>query len=146
MRYFPNRLSWMSCGSHAECCMLHQVEVNISLAQFQPYREIMPNMMENRPEYQAFRARLDAILREKAPARLRDFLVAEGQWPEDVATDVEAAQWMMIATSPALADQHEEAERWLLSHGHETEARAIFGERKSNKTSSHRQHGRQKRS
>ena len=84
-------------------------------------------MRENQPEYRAFRARLDAVLREKAPARLRDFLIAEGQWPEDVTTDVEAALWMMIATSPALADQHREAERCLLSHGHETEARAIFG-------------------
>ena len=91
-------------------------------------------MGEHPDDYQAFRARLDAVLREKSPERLRDFLVAEGQWPENPTTDVEAALWMMIATSPALAEQHPEAERWLLAHGHEAEVQAIFGERKAGKT------------
>jgi hypothetical protein len=88
------------------------------------------NVSEKHSDYSAFRTRLDSILREKNPTRLRDFLVAEGQWPEDATTNNEAALWMMIATSPALADQHDEARRWLLSHGHETEVKAIFGERK----------------
>ncbi|GEM_PF-616865 len=88
-------------------------------------------MDERRSDYKAFRTRLDAVLRERDPQRLRDFLVAEGQWPEDTQTDTEAALWMMIATSKALADQHEEAKQWLLTHGHEAEARAIFGERRN---------------
>jgi hypothetical protein len=86
---------------------------------------------EKSGDYSAFRTRLDAILREKNSGRLRDFLVAQGQWPENVTTNVEAALWMMIATSPALADLHDEAERWLRTHGHETEVKAIFGERKT---------------
>jgi hypothetical protein len=106
-------------------------------------------MRENPDDYQAFRARLDAVLREKSPARLRDFLVAEGQWPENPTTDVEAALWMMIATSPALAEQHKEAETWLLAHGHEAEVQAIFGERKAAKVTTRsrsRRQNRQKRS
>jgi hypothetical protein len=86
---------------------------------------------EKSGDYSAFRTRLDAILREKNPGRLRDFLVAQGQWPKNATTNVEAALWMMIATSPALADLHDEAERWLRTHGHETEVKAIFGERKT---------------
>ena len=102
-------------------------------------------MGESYEAYQAFRARLDAVLREKSPARLRDFLVAEGQWPEHTTTDIEAALWMMIATSPALSDQHAEAKRWLLSHGHETEAGAIFGQGKSKVTRSNQHPSRKKR-
>jgi hypothetical protein len=86
---------------------------------------------EKSGNYSAFRTQLDAILREKNPDHLRDFLVAQGQWPENATTNVEAALWMMIATSPALADLHGEAERWLRSHGHETEVKAIFGEHKT---------------
>jgi hypothetical protein len=88
---------------------------------------------ERSGDYSAFRTQLDAILREKSPDRLREFLVAQGQWPENAKTNVEAALWMMIATSPALADLHGEAERWLRTHGHETEVKAIFGERKTTK-------------
>ena len=110
-------------------------------------------MGEHNDEYRMFRERLDAVLRERVPARLREFLIAEGQWPENTTTDTEAALWMMIATSPALADQHEEARAWLTSHGHEAEARAIFGEKSSvvgepnsHHRSSHRRSSRQKRS
>ena len=110
-------------------------------------------MGEHNNEYRIFRERLDAVLRERAPARLREFLIAEGQWPENTTTDTEAALWMMIATSPALADQHQEAQAWLISHGHEAEARAIFGEKSSvvgdpnsHHRSSHRRSSRQKRS
>lgn len=80
--------------------------------------------------YKAFRSRLDDVLRHKDPAALREFLVAEGQWERDATTDTEAAMWMMIATSPALRSMHDEAERWLLAHGHEAEVSAIFGGRR----------------
>lgn len=74
-----------------------------------------------------FRGRLDAVLRQRDPAALRAFLVAEGQWQPDATTDAEAAMWMMIAASRALVGMHGEAERWLMSHGHEMEAQAILG-------------------
>jgi hypothetical protein len=77
--------------------------------------------------YQAFRRRLDAVLRQKDPRALTAFLVAEGQWPDPPTTDPEAAMWMMIASSPALRDLHTEARAWLVSHQHEAEAAAIFG-------------------
>ncbi|MGH2514110.1 MAG: hypothetical protein ACRDHP_00490 [Ktedonobacterales bacterium] len=80
--------------------------------------------------YKAFRARLDDVLRRGDPDALRAFLVAEGQWQPGDTTNIEAAMWMMIATSPALRPLHDEAERWLLTHGHETEASAIFGGRR----------------
>lgn len=74
-----------------------------------------------------FRQRLDAVLRRRNPADLRAFLVAEGQWEPEARTGEEAAMWMMIAASPVLIDLHAEAERWLMAHGHEHEARAILG-------------------
>lgn len=86
-------------------------------------------MSTGQTDYKAFRQRLDALLRQKNPAALRDFLVAEGQWQPDATNDAEAAMWMMIAASPALADLHDEAQRWLMSNGHEAEANAIFGRR-----------------
>jgi hypothetical protein len=81
--------------------------------------------------YPEFRRRLDDVLHQRNPAALRTFLIAEGQWTPDTATDPESAMWMMIATSPALAAQHEEARHWLLTHGHEAEAQAIFGARRT---------------
>jgi hypothetical protein len=86
-------------------------------------------MAEDRASYQSFRRRLDDVLRKKDSAALRAFLVAEGQCQADAATDVDAAMWMMIATSPALPALHGEAEQWLLNHGHQAEANAIFGGR-----------------
>lgn len=80
-------------------------------------------------DYQKFRSQLDAVLRQRDPALLRQFLIEQGQWTEEQQTDTEAALWMMIATSPALTDLHAEAETWLLSHGHEAEAQAIFARR-----------------
>lgn len=74
-----------------------------------------------------FRGRLDAVLRQRDSEALRVFLVAEGQWQPDTTTDAEAAMWMMIAASRALVGMHGEAERWLMSHGHEMEAQAILG-------------------
>ncbi len=98
-----------------------------------------------------FRQRLDAILRQRNPSALRAFLVREGQWEPEARTDEEAAMWMMIAASPVLADLHAEAERWLMAHGHEHEARAILGGRRqapraaSPAAGSHKQTGRGKR-
>ena len=93
-------------------------------------------MPADQGDYKAFRARLDDVLRRKDPTALRAFLVAEGQWQADAATDTEAAMWMMIATSPALRSLHDEAERWLLTHGHEAEAAAIFPARRKPKPTS----------
>lgn len=81
-------------------------------------------------DYKAFRRRLDAELRRRDPEALRAFLIAEGQWQPEQQTDTEAAMWMMIAASPALKDIHGEAERWLVTHGHEAEAGAILGARR----------------
>lgn len=92
-------------------------------------------MSDSASSYPAFRHRLDDVLRQRNPAALRAFLIAEGQWTEETATDPEAAMWMMIATSPALASQRDEARQWLMTHGHEAEAQAIFGARRSPATS-----------
>ena len=81
--------------------------------------------------YPEFRRRLDNVLRQRDPTALRAFLITEGQWSAETTTDPEAAMWMMIATSPALASDHADARQWLMTHGHEVEARAIFGERRS---------------
>jgi len=88
-------------------------------------------MSDDRANYQAFRQRLDAVLRQKDPAALRAFLVAEGQWEQDVHTDAERAMWLMIATSPALAELRDEAREWLLAHGYAAEVSAIFGGKKA---------------
>jgi hypothetical protein len=77
--------------------------------------------------YQAFRQRLDAILRRKDPNALHAFLVTQGQWEQDANPDVERAMWLMIATSPGLADLREEARDWLIGHGYTAEVSAIFG-------------------
>jgi hypothetical protein len=92
-------------------------------------------MSDSPPDYPAFRRRLDDILRQRNPEALRAFLIAEGQWAEATATDPESAMWMMIATSPTLASQRDEARQWLLTHGHEAEAQAIFGAQRTRGTS-----------
>ena len=86
-----------------------------------------------RPDPKAFRQQLDAILRQRDPVALRAFLVAQGQWEPDTATDPERAMWMMIAASPALASMRGEAEQWLTSHGHTEEARTILGQGQGNR-------------
>jgi hypothetical protein len=75
--------------------------------------------------YPEFRKRLDAVLNQRDPAALRDFLVAEGQWDANTATDPERAMWMMIATSPSLASMHAEAIAWLNQRGYKEEAQAL---------------------
>ena len=84
-------------------------------------------MPTDQPSYQAFRQRLDTVLRRKDPAALAAFLIAEGQWQPGDTSRAEFAMWMMIAASPALGDLHEEARQWLMEHGHEAEAHAITG-------------------
>ena len=77
-------------------------------------------MSDTTSGYPEFRRRLDDVLRQRDPTTLRAFLIAEGQWTPETATNPEAAMWMMIATSPALANLRDEAHQWLMTHGHET--------------------------
>ncbi|HEV2238610.1 MAG TPA: hypothetical protein VGR57_18275 [Ktedonobacterales bacterium] len=77
--------------------------------------------------YGEFRAKLDDVLRQRDPAALRAFLVAEGQWDADATTDPERALWLMIATSPALRELHAAAFQWLTDHGYTTEVNALRG-------------------
>lgn len=77
--------------------------------------------------YNEFRVKLDAVLRQRDPAVLRAFLIAEGQWDADTATDAERALWLMIATSPALGDLHAAAFQWLTDHGYSAEVHALLG-------------------
>ncbi|HKW23091.1 MAG TPA: hypothetical protein VJO13_17030 [Ktedonobacterales bacterium] len=95
-------------------------------------------MSDSTSGYPEFRRRLDDVLRQRDPAALRAFLIAEGQWTPETATDPEAAMWMMIATSPALANLRDEARQWLMTHGHAAEAQAIFGAKRSPGKASHR--------
>ncbi|HEY7342156.1 MAG TPA: hypothetical protein VH591_14855 [Ktedonobacterales bacterium] len=88
-------------------------------------------MSDSTSAYPEFRRRLDNVLRQRDPAALRAFLIAEGQWTPETVTDPEAAMWMMIATSPALANLRDEARQWLMAHGHMAEAQAIFGAKRS---------------
>jgi hypothetical protein len=77
------------------------------------------------PAYPEFRRKLDEVLRRRDATALREFLIAQGQWTADTSTDPERAMWMMITTSPALRDLHEEAGRWLMDHGYAEEARTL---------------------
>jgi hypothetical protein len=88
-------------------------------------------MSDSTSGYPEFRRRLDDVLRQRDSEGLRAFLIAEGQWTPETATDPEAAMWMMIATSPALASLRDEARQWLMAHGHEAEVQAIFGAKRS---------------
>jgi hypothetical protein len=71
---------------------------------------------------QQFHLQLEQVLREKNPAALRQFLVAQGQWQEDATIDPERAMWTMILGKPALAPLHQEAHAWLVAHGHQADA------------------------
>jgi len=77
-------------------------------------------------DYASFRQRLDTVLRTLDAKQVQDFLVAEGQWSEDLSTDPEFAMWLMIAGSQTLQNLHEEARKWLVSHGHESDAEAVL--------------------
>ena len=78
-------------------------------------------------EYANFRQRLDAVLRTRDVKQVSNFLIAEGQWHAGQPVDAEYAMWMMIAGSKTLRDLHEQARKWLVSHGHEADAEAVLG-------------------
>jgi hypothetical protein len=75
----------------------------------------------------SFREQLDAVLRTRDVQQVRNFLIAEEQWSEELPADPEFAMWMMIAGSQTLRVLHEQARRWLVSHGHEADAEAVLG-------------------
>ncbi|MEO8971418.1 MAG: hypothetical protein ABI406_07460 [Ktedonobacteraceae bacterium] len=77
-------------------------------------------------DYTNFRQRLDAVLRTIDVKQVSEFLIAEKQWSPGQPADPNFAMWMMIAGTPTLQDLHERAREWLLSHGHEDEARALL--------------------
>lgn len=77
-------------------------------------------------EYTNFRQRLDAVLRTLDVKRVSEFLIAEKQWSPGQPADANFAMWMMIAGTPTLQDLHGRAREWLLTHGHEDEARALL--------------------
>jgi len=81
-------------------------------------------------DYANFRQRLDTVLRTLDVKQVSDFLIAEGQWSAGTPSDPEYAMWMMIAGSRALQDLHEQARKWLVSHGHEADAEAVLGRAK----------------
>jgi hypothetical protein len=76
-------------------------------------------------DYARFRQRLDAVLRTLDVQQVQDFLIAEGQWSPGQPADPQFAMWMMIAGTPTLSDLHGRAREWLMSHGHEEEAKAL---------------------
>src|SRR6266705_1927828 len=77
-------------------------------------------------DYATFRQRLDAVLRTLDVKQVQDFLIAEGQWSPGTPANAEFAMWMMIAGSSTLSDLHGRAREWLMSHGHEAEAKALI--------------------
>src|SRR5260370_38608165 len=79
------------------------------------------------PEYPNFPQRQDAVIRTLHEKKVNDFIIAEKQWEAGAPADSEFAMWMMIAGSPTLRDLHEQARRWLVSHGHEVDAEAVLG-------------------
>jgi hypothetical protein len=77
-------------------------------------------------DYANFRQQLDAVLRTRDVKQVRNFLIAEEQWSEELPADPEFAMWMMIAGSKTLRDLHEQASKWLVSHGHGDDAEAVL--------------------
>ena len=77
-------------------------------------------------DYANFRQQLDAVLRTLDVKQVQDFLIAEGQWSPGSPADPEFAMWMMIAGSQTLRDLHEQAGKWLVSHGHGADAEAVL--------------------
>ena len=77
-------------------------------------------------EYANFRQRLDAVLRTLDVKQVSDFLIAEKQWQPGQPADPEFAMWMMVAGSPTLQDLHQRAREWLVTHGHEEDAKTFL--------------------
>ncbi|GCE25361.1 hypothetical protein KDA_08450 [Dictyobacter alpinus] len=78
-------------------------------------------------DYHTFRQQLDVVLRTLDVEKVRQFLVDQGHWDEGTPADPEFAMWMMIAGSQTVKDLHPQAKDWLLTHGHSSEAAAVFG-------------------
>jgi hypothetical protein len=74
-------------------------------------------------DYANFRQRLDAVLRTLDVKQVSEFLIAEKQWQPGQPADPEYAMWMMIAGTPTLRNLHTQAHAWLVSHGHEQDAK-----------------------
>jgi hypothetical protein len=91
-------------------------------------------------EYASFRQRLDAALRTLDVKQASDFLIAEKQWSPGAPADPEYAMWIMIAGSPRLRDLHERAYEWLVSRGHEEDAKRFLKQSPKTGTSGPRQH------
>ena len=95
-------------------------------------------------DYTSFRQQLDTVLRTRNLKQVQDFLIAQKQWQAGQPADPEFAMWMMIAGSQTLRDLHEEARKWLVSHGHETDAEAVLrrsrgaGSRQGKKSGQHK--------
>src|SRR5437868_1255946 len=83
-------------------------------------------MVRHMTNYANFRQRLDAVLRTLDVKQVSVFLIAEKQWSPGSPADPEFAMWMMIAGSPTLQDLHERAREWLISHGHEEDAKTFL--------------------
>ena len=77
-------------------------------------------------DFVGFRQQLDAVLRTRDVQQVRKFLIAKEQWSEELPADPEFAMWMMIAGSRTLRDLHEQARKWLVSHGHGADAEAVL--------------------
>lgn len=77
-------------------------------------------------DYANFRQQLDAVLRTLDVKQVQDFLIAEGQWSAGTPADPEFAMWMMIGGTSTLHDLHERAREWLMSHGHEEDAKVFL--------------------
>lgn len=90
-------------------------------------------------EYANFRQRLDAVLRTLDIKQVSDFLIAEKQWSSGAPADPEAAMWIMIVGSPTLRDLHEHAYEWLVSHGHEEDAKRFVKQGSKSGASEQRQ-------
>src|SRR2546425_9303612 len=83
-------------------------------------------MVRYMTEYANFRQRLDAVLRTLDVKQVSDFLIAEKQWQPGQPADPEFAMWMMVAGSPTLQDLHQRAREWLVTHGHEEDAKTFL--------------------
>ena len=77
-------------------------------------------------DYTNFRQQLDVVLRTLDVKQVQKFLIAWKQWQPGQPPDPEFAMWMMIAGSPTLRDLHEQARKWLISHGHAEDADAVL--------------------
>src|SRR5437588_4738351 len=95
--------------------------------------------------YATFRQRLDAVLRTLDIKQVSDFLIAEKQWSPGSPADPEFAMWMMITGSSTLRSLHERAYEWLVSHGHEEDAKNFLKQDKKQSAKTGREGQRQPR-